>query len=69
MLMRLEISYREKKNYNNAQTHGSLTVILNNQSITEEIKKCYGNDSKTTTQSPWDAAKAVLREKFIAIQS
>ena len=28
------------------------------------------NDTEnTTTQNPWDAAKAVLREKFIAIQS
>ena len=27
------------------------------------------NDKLMTTQDPWDAAKAALREKFIAIQS
>ena len=48
---------------------------INNQEITEEIKqeiKKYleTNDNKnTTTQNLWDPAKAVLREKFIAIQS
>ena len=37
----------------------------------EEIKKYLGkNDNEnTTTQNLWDAAKAVLRGKFIAIQS
>ena len=50
-------------------------MLLNNQWITEEIKeeiKKYleGNDNKDTTlQNLWDAAKAVLREKFIAIQA
>ena len=48
---------------------------LNNQQITEEIKdeiKKYleTNDNENTmTQNLWDAAKAVLRGKFIAIQS
>ena len=47
---------------------------LNNQWITEEIKeeiKKYleVNDNKDTTlQNLWDAAKAVLGGKFIAIQ-
>ena len=50
-------------------------TLLNTQEITEEIKeeiKKYLeiNDNKNiTTQNLWDAAKAVLREKFIAIQS
>ena len=49
-------------------------MLLNNQEITEEIKeeiKKYieTNDENTTTQNLWDAAKAVLRGKFIAIQS
>jgi len=49
-------------------------MLLNNQWITEEIKeeiKKYleANDNKDgTLQNPWDAAKAVLRGKFIAIQ-
>ena len=50
-------------------------MFLNNQQITEEIKreikKFLGtNDNENTaTQNPWDSAKAVLRGKFIAIQS
>ena len=48
---------------------------INNQEITEEIKeeiKKYleTNDNENTmTRNLWDAAKAVLRGKFIAIQS
>ena len=48
---------------------------LNKQEITEEIKekiKIYletNDNENTTTQNLWDAAKAVLRGKFIAIQS
>ena len=50
-------------------------MLLNNQDITEEIKediKKYleTNDSENTTaQNLWDAVKAVLRGKIIAIQS
>ena len=50
-------------------------TVLNNQELTEEIKeeiKKYleTNDNENrTTQSLWDAAKAVLRGKFITIQS
>ena len=46
-------------------------MLLNNQEITEEIKKYLEtNDKKNTTiKNLWDVAKAVLREKFIAIQS
>ena len=50
-------------------------TLLNNQEITEEIKeeiKKYleTNDNENTmTQNLWDAAKAVLRGKFKAIQS
>ena len=48
-------------------------MLLNNQWITEEIKgeiKKYleANDNEgTTLPNLWDAAKAVLRAKFIAI--
>ena len=43
----------------------------NTEEIKEEIKKYLGTkDNKNTmTQNLWDAAKAVLRRKFIAIQS
>ena len=51
------------------------TTLLNDKNITEEIKeeiKKYleTNDNENTTiQNLWDTAKAVLRWKFIAIQS
>ena len=67
--MRLDINYRKKtvKNINN--------MLINNQDITEKIKeevKKYleTNDSENAmTQNLWDAAKAVLSGKYIAIQS
>ena len=49
-------------------------MFLNNKQVTEEIKReikkfLETNDNEnTTTQNLWDAAKAVLRGKFIAIQ-
>ena len=46
-------------------------MVLNNQWITEEIKKyleTYENESMMT-QNLWDRVKAVLRGKFIAIKS
>ena len=49
-------------------------MFLNNQQVTEEIKReikkfLETNDNENTTQNLWDAAKVVLRGKFIAIQS
>ena len=50
-------------------------MFLNNQQVTEEIngeiKTCLETDDNenTTTRNLWDAAKAVLRGKVIAIQS
>ena len=50
-------------------------MFLKNQQVTEEIKRAIktfletNDNENTTTQSQWDAAKAVLRGKFIAIQS
>ena len=50
-------------------------MLLNNQQITEEIKKeikiCTETkeNGNTTTQNLWDTVKAVLRGKFIAIQA
>ena len=50
-------------------------MLLNNQWITKEIKKKIKKYLKTNEnenmmiQNLWDAAKAVLRGKFIAIQS
>ena len=49
-------------------------MFLNNQQVTEEIKMeikiLESNESENmTTQNLWDAMKAVLRGKFIAIHS
>ena len=45
-------------------------MLLNNQQITEEIKKeIKTNENENTTQNLWDTVKAVLRGKFIAIQA
>ena len=72
--MRLCINYRKRsvKNTNTCRVHNTL---LNNEVITEEIKgeiKKYletKDNGDTTTQNLWDAAKAVLRGTFIAIQA
>ena len=50
-------------------------MFLNKQQITEEIKKeikvCIdtNENENMTTQNPWDAVKAVLRGRFIAIKA
>ena len=49
-------------------------MLLNNQQITEEIKKeikiCTEmNENENTIQNLWDTIKAVLRGRFIAIQA
>ena len=50
-------------------------MLLNNQQITEEIKKeikiCIetNENENTTTPNLWDTIKAVLRGNFIAIQA
>ena len=50
-------------------------MFLNNQQVTEEIKREINkfletNDNENmTAQNQWDAAKAILRGKFVTIQS
>ena len=72
--MRLHINYR-KKSVKHKNTWKLNNTLLNNQEIIEEIKeeiKKYletDDNENTTNQNLWDAAKAVLRGKFIAIQS
>ena len=72
--MRLDISYK-KKNCRKTNTWRLNNTFLNTQQITEEIKSeikkfLETNDSENmTTQNLWDAAKAVLRGRFIATLS
>ena len=50
-------------------------MLLKNQSLNEEIKKEIkkyletNNNEDASTQNLWDAAKEVLRGKYIAIQA
>ena len=73
--MRLDINYKKKKTVRNTNTWRlNNTFLFRNQQFTEEIKReikkiLETNDNENTTQNLWDAAKAVLRGKFIAIQS
>ena len=66
---------RKKTVRRNTHTWRLNSTFLNNQQVTEEIKweiKKFleTNDNENmTTRNLWDAAKAVLRGKFIAIQS
>ena len=73
--MRLDINYK-KKIVRNTNTWRLNNMFLNKQQVTQEIKRkikkkfLETNDNENmTTQNLWDAAKAVLRGKFIAIQS
>ena len=51
------------------------TILLNNDSINQEIKTQFkqfretNKNENTTLQTLWDTAKAVLRGKYIAIQA
>ena len=72
--MRLDTNYK-KKSIRNTNTWRLSNMLLNNQQVIEKIEReiktfLETQDNKnTTTQILWDAAKAVLRGKFIAIQS
>ena len=64
-----------RKKLQKTQTRELNSMLLNNQWITEEIKEeikkhLEANDNKDmTSQNLWDAANAILRGKFIAIQA
>ena len=72
--MKVDINYR-KKSVKTTNTWRLNNTLLNNQEITEEIKEEIkkilqtSDNENTMTQNLWDAAKAVVRGKFIAIQS
>ena len=71
--MRLDTNYK-KKPVRNTSTWRLNNTFLNNQQVNEEIKREIKNFLETndnenmTTQNLGDVAKAVLREKFKAIQ-
>ena len=71
--MRLDTNYK-KKTIRNTNTQ-KLNTFLNNQQLTEEIKREFkkfleANDNENLIpQNLWDTVKAALRRKFIAIQS
>ena len=70
--VRLDLNYR-RKTIKNSSIWRLNKTLLNNQQITEEIKKeikiCIEtNENENTTPNLWDTVKAVLRGRFIAIQ-
>jgi len=72
--VRVDLDYR-RKTIKNSNIWRLNNTLLNNQQITEEIKKeikiCIetNENEKITTQNLLDTVKAVLRGKFIAIQA
>ena len=72
--VRLDLNYR-RKTIQNSYIWRLNNTLMNNQQITEEIKKeikiCIetNENENTTAQNLWDTVKAVLRGKFIAIQA
>ena len=68
--MKLEINYRNKT-VKNTNTWRLNNTFLNNRRNEKEIKKFLETSGKEnmTTHNLGDAAKAVLRGKFIAIHS
>ena len=72
--LRLDLNYR-RKTIKNPNIWRLNNTLLNNQQITEEIKKeikiCIemNENENTTTPNLWDTVKAVLRGRFIAIQA
>ena len=73
--VRLDVNYRGKKTIKNTNIWRLNNILLNNQQITEEIKKeikkCIETNEteNITTPNLWDSVKAVLRGRFIAIQA
>ena len=68
--MRLDINYK-KKSVRNTDTWRLNYMFLNNQQVTEEIKReikkfLETNDNENmTTQNPWDAASSPKKEVYI----
>ena len=73
-VLRSDINYR-RKTIKNTNLWSLNNTFLNNQQIKDEIKKAIkvfiemNENENTTTENPWDSVKAVLRERFIAIEA
>ena len=72
--MRLDINYK-KKTVRHTNTWRLNNTFINNQQVTEEIKREIktfletSDNENMTIQHVWQAPKAILRGKFMAIQS
>ena len=72
--LRLDLNYRKKKTIKNSNIWKLNNTLLNNQQITEEIKKeikiCIetNENENTTIQNLWDTVKTMLRGKFINLK-
>ena len=73
--MRLDINYKEKKSVRNTNTWRLNSTFLNNQQVTEEIKRDIkkfletNDNTNMTTLKPMGCSKSSPRGKFIAIHS
>ena len=68
--MKLEINHK-KKSGKSTNTWRLNNVLLNNEWINQKIKKYIkiSENENTMIQNLWDAAKAILRGKFTAVQA
>ena len=72
---RYQLQQQQKKPCKNTNTWRLNNTFLNNQQVTEGIKRemktfLETNDNENmTTQNLWGTAKAILRGKFIAVHS
>ena len=72
--MKLELNHKAKIG-RNSNTWKLRTILLKNvwvnQGLKEELKQFMetNENENTSVQSLWNTAKAVLREKYIAIQT
>ena len=73
-VVRLDVNYWENKTIKNTNIWRLNNTLLNNQQITEEIKKeikiCIetNENENMTTQNLWGLVKAVLRGRFVTTQ-
>jgi len=77
--MKLDINYwgkkKKKTTAKNTNSWKLNNTLINNKEVTEKIRKDIksfletNGNGNTTTENLWDSTKAVLRGRFIVIQS